>query len=191
MRIRGSGSINSGNNPLYVVDGVPTLDIYALAAQDIASIIVLRDAGATAVYGSRAANGVVLVTTKSGGAGPPKIQFNSQVGVQSPSRMIDMASTNDYVSIYNEAATNDNAGKDPLLHRALITEAIQEDLANVDYLDAIFRKGTLQSHSLSMQGGDGKTRYFISGNYFGQEGIIKSSDYTRLSSRINIDTEVK
>jgi len=191
VRIRGSGSINSGNNPLYVVDGVPTLDINALAAQDIASIIVLRDAGATAVYGSRAANGVVLVTTKSGGAGPPKIQFNSQVGVQSPSRMIDMASTNDYVSIYNEAATNDNAGKDPLLHRALITEAIREDLANVDYLDAIFRKGTLQSHSLSMQGGDGKTRYFISGNYFGQEGIIKSSDYTRLSSRINIDTEVK
>ena len=191
VRIRGSGSINGGNNPLYVIDGVPTLDINSIAPQDIASITILKDAGATAVYGSRAANGVVLVTTKSGGSGATKIQFSSQAGVQSPSRIIDMANTNDYVTIYNEAATNDNAGKDPLLYRDFITDPIKADLPNVNYLDAIFRKGILQSHSLSIEGGNGKTRYFISGNYFGQEGIIKSSDYTRISSRINIDTEVK
>jgi len=191
VRIRGSGSINSGNNPLYVVDGVPTLDINSLATQDIASITVLKDAGVTALYGARAANGVVIVTTKSGVGGPPRIEFSSQVGVQSPTRMIDMANTNDYVSIYNEAATNDNLGKDPILYRPLITDDIKATLPNVNYLDAIFRDGVLQSHSLSIAGGDGKTRYFISGNYFDQEGIIKSSDYTRISSRINIDTEVK
>lgn len=191
VRIRGAGSINSGNSPLYVVDGVPTLDINSLAPQDIASITVLKDAGATAVYGSRAANGVVIVTTKSGAGGPPQIQFSSQIGVQSPSRTIEMANTAEYVSIYNEAATNDNVGKPPILLRPLITEDIQATLANVDYLDAIYRDGILQSHSLSISGGNDKTRYFISGNYFKQEGIIKSSDYTRLNSRINIDTEVK
>ena len=191
VRIRGAGSINSSNGPLYVVDGIPTLDINTIATQDIASITVLKDAGATALYGSRAANGVVIVTTKSGAGSSPKIQFSSLVGVQSPSRMIDMTNTDDYVTIFNEAANNDNAGKDPLLFRPLITEDIQATLPNVDYLDAIMRDGILQSHSISISGGTGKTKYFVSGNYFDQQGIIKSSDYKRISSRINIDTEVK
>lgn len=191
VRIRGSGSINSGNGPLYIVDGVPTLDINSIAPQDVTSITVLKDAAAASVYGSRATNGVVLVTTKSGGGGAPKIQFSSQVGVQSPSRKVAMANTNDYVTIYNEAATNDNVGKPVFLLRPLITDDITPTLANVDYMDAIMRDGVLQSHSLSISGGEGKTRYFISGNYFDQEGIIKSSDYKRISSRINIDSEVK
>ena len=191
VRIRGAGSINSGNNPLYVVDGVPTLDINTIATQDIASITVLKDAGATAVYGSRAANGVVIVTTKSGGGSAPRIQISSQVGVQEPSRNIDMANTNEYVNIYNEAATNDNLNKNPLLYRPLITDDIKATLPNVNQIDAILRKGIIQSHSISIAGGEGKTRYFLSGNYFDQQGIIKSSDYTRISSRINIDTEVK
>ncbi len=105
--------------------------------------------------------------------------------------MIDMTNTNDYITIYNESATNDNALKNPLLHRPLITEDIRASSPNVDYLDAILQDGVLQSHSISITGGEGKTRYFISGNYFDQEGIIKSSSYNRLSSRINIDTEVK
>ncbi len=191
VRIRGAGSINSNNGPLYVVDGIPTLDINTIATQDIASITVLKDAGATALYGSRAANGVVIVTTKSGAGSSPKIQFSSLVGVQSPSRMIDMANTNDYVTIFNEATNNDNANNNPLLHRPLITEDIQATLSDVNYLDAIMRDGILQSHSISISGGEGKTKYFISGNYFDQQGIIKSSDYKRISSRINIDTEVK
>ena len=191
VRIRGAGSINSSNNPLYVVDGIPTLDINSIATQDIASITVLKDAGATAVYGSRAANGVVIVTTKSGGGSTPKIQISSQVGVQSPSRLIAMANTADYVSIYNEAANNDNANKNPLLYRPLITEAIQSTLPDVNYIDAILRDGILQSHSISISGGEGKTRYFISGNYFDQQGIIKSSSNNRLSSRFNIETDVK
>ncbi|HEX8041183.1 MAG TPA: TonB-dependent receptor [Chryseosolibacter sp.] len=191
VRIRGAGSINSGNNPLYVVDGIPTLDINSIATQDIANITVLKDAGLTAVYGARAANGVVIVTTKSGEGGPPKIEFSTQVGVQSPGNTIDMADTRDYVTIYNSAATSDNLGKDPILYRPLITEEIQSNLPDVNYLDEIFRTGVLQSHSLSVGGGNDKTKYFIAANYFNQEGIIKSSNYTRLSSRLNIDTEVK
>jgi TonB-dependent starch-binding outer membrane protein SusC len=191
VRIRGAGSINSGNSPLYVVDGIPTLDINSIATQDIESITVLKDAGATAVYGSRAANGVVIVTTKSGTGSTAKIQISSQVGVQSPSRMIDMTNTDEYITIYNEATTNDNAIKNPLLHGPLITEDIRVTASNVDYLDAILRDGILQSHSISIMGGEGKTRYFISGNYFDQQGIIKSSSYNRLSGRVNIDTEVK
>ena len=124
---------------MYVVDGIPTLDINTIATQDIASITVLKDAGATALYGSRAANGVVIVTTKSGAGSSPKIQFSSLVGVQSPSRMIDMANTNDYVTIFNEATNNDNANKNPLLHRPLITEDIQATLSDVNYLDAIMQ----------------------------------------------------
>jgi TonB-linked SusC/RagA family outer membrane protein len=190
VRIRGAGSINSGNNPLYVVDGIPTLDINSVSTQDIASISVLKDAGATAVYGSRAANGVVIVTTKSGGGSVPRIQISSLVGVQSPSRLIDMTNTQDYVKIFNEAANNDNANKNPLLFRSLITEDIQSTLPNVDYLDAILQDGILQSHSISVSGGEGKTRYFLSGNYFDQQGIIKSSSYNRLSTRVNIETDV-
>jgi TonB-linked SusC/RagA family outer membrane protein len=192
VRIRGAGSINSSNNPLYVVDGIPTLDINSISTLDIVSITVLKDAGATAVYGSRAANGVVIVTTKSGNANSaPKIQFSTQVGIQSPSRLIEMTNTEDYVSIYNQAANNDNAGADPLLLRPLITDEIKATLSDVDYIDAILQDGVIQSHSISVTGGAGKTNYFISGNYFGQEGIIKSSNYDRISSRINIDTEVK
>ncbi|MEO7989140.1 MAG: SusC/RagA family TonB-linked outer membrane protein, partial [Chryseolinea sp.] len=191
VRVRGAGSINSSNNPLYIVDGVPTLDINSISTQDIANMVVLKDAGATALYGSRAANGVIIVTTKSGSGSSPKIQFSSQVGVQSPSRKIAMTNTADYVSIFNEAANNDNAGKNPLLFRPLITPDIQATLSNVDYIDAILQDGVLQSHSLSISGGNEKTHYFISGNYFDQEGIIKSSSYNRLSARVNIDTEVK
>jgi TonB-linked SusC/RagA family outer membrane protein len=191
VRIRGAGSINGSNSPLYIVDGIPTLDINSLSTQDIATITVLKDAGAAAVYGSRAANGVVIVTTKSGTGSAPKIQISSQVGVQSPSRRVEMANTNEYVTIYNEAATNDNATKNPLLHRPLITEAIRSGLPDVNYMDAIMRDGILQSHSISITGSEGKTRYFLSGTYFDQQGIIKSSSFNRLSSRINIDTEVK
>ncbi len=191
VRIRGAGSINSSNNPLFVVDGIPTLDINSISTQDISSMVVLKDAGATALYGSRAANGVIIVTTKSGAGNTPKIQFSSQVGVQSPSRKIAMTNTADYVSIFNEAANNDNANKNPLLYRPLITGDIQATLPNVDYLDAILQDGVIQSHNISIAGGEGKTHYFVSGNYFDQDGIIKSSSYNRISARVNIDTEVK
>jgi TonB-linked SusC/RagA family outer membrane protein len=192
IRIRGVGSINSGNSPLYIVDGVPTLDITSVSMQDVENISVLKDASATAVYGARAGNGVVIVTTKAGSLSAPKIQINSQVGIQRPSRLIKMASTAQYAEIYNEAATADNATKtNPLFFRKLISNDLLATLPNVNHVDEIMQDAVLQTHSISVSGGDAKTKYFVSGNYFGQEGIIKSSDYTRVTGRVNVDSQIK
>jgi TonB-linked SusC/RagA family outer membrane protein len=192
VRIRGVGSINSGNSPLYIVDGIPTQDITSISMQDVEELSILKDASIAAQYGSRATNGIVIIKTKSGKSGAPKIQFDTQVGFQKPSRLIKMANTSQYVDIYNEAANNDNANvTNPIFLRPLITDDMASGLANVDQVDAIMQTGILQTHTLSFSGGDAKTRYFISGNYFGQEGIIKSSNYTRLTGRANVDSQVK
>lgn len=192
IRIRGVGSINSGNSPLYIVDGVPTLDITSVSMQDVENISVLKDASATALYGARAGNGVVIVTTKSGTTSAPKIQINSQIGIQQPSRLIKMATTVQYAEIYNEAANADNASKtNPLFFRKLISDDLLATLPDVNYPEAIMQDAVLQTHSLSVSGGDEKTKYFVSGNYFGQEGIIKSSNYTRVTGRVNVDSQIK
>ncbi|MDQ3535018.1 MAG: TonB-dependent receptor [Bacteroidota bacterium] len=192
VRIRGIGSINSGNNPLYVVDGIPTLDITGFSTHDIENISILKDASAAALYGSRAANGVVIITTKSGEPEKPQIRVHSQVGVQQASRLIDMTNTADYATIFNEAAAADNATKNnPIFYRSLITDEMRTGLSDVDYIDAIMRDAILQTHSISVSGGENKTRYFVSANYFDQEGIIKGSDFKRISGRMNISSQVK
>ena len=192
VRIRGVGSINSGNNPLYIIDGIPTLDMTGFSTNDIESLSVLKDASASAVYGARAANGVVIITTKKGQSTEPRVSINTQFGVQQASRLIKMTDATEYATIYNEAANNDNAGKtNPLFFRKLITEDILAASDNVNYIDAVMHDGLLQSHNISISGGDAKTQYFISTSYFDQEGIIKSSDYNRVSGRMNISSQVK
>lgn len=192
VRIRGVGSINSGNAPLYIVDGIPTQDITSISMLDVEELSILKDASIAAQYGSRATNGIVIIKTKSGKSGVPKIQFDTQIGFQKPSRLIKMANTSQYVDIYNEAANNDNANvTNPLFLRSLITDGIASGLADVDQVDAIMQTGILQTHTISFSGGDEKTRYFISGNYYGQEGIIKGSNYTRITGRANVDSQVK
>ncbi|GHN02649.1 SusC/RagA family TonB-linked outer membrane protein [Cytophagales bacterium WSM2-2] len=192
VRIRGVGSLNSNNQPLYIIDGIPTLDATFVAPQDIQSLTVLKDASAAALYGARAANGVILISTKMGTSNKPMISYSSQVGVQSPTRLVPMASTSQYVSIYNEAANNDNPDFPAILQRPLISPQLASTLPNVDQVGAIFRpNAVLQTHSLTISGGEGKTRYFLSGSYYKQEGTIKSSDYTRFTGRMNIESEVK
>jgi TonB-linked SusC/RagA family outer membrane protein len=192
VRVRGIGSLNSNNQPLYIIDGIPTLDATFLSPQDIQTLTVLKDASASALYGARAANGVILITTKIGASNKQVISYSSQVGVQSPTRLVPMASTSQYVSLYNEAANNDNPDFPALLQRQLISSQFASTLPNVDQVKAIFRPNAiLQTHSLSFSGGEGKTRYFISGNYYQQEGTIKASDYTRLTGRMNVESEVK
>ncbi len=192
VRIRGTGSLNSSNQPLYVVDGLPTDNISSLSPQDILTVSVLKDASAATIYGARATNGVVLITTRTATSNKQVIEFNTQFGVQNPVRLVPMASSNQYVSIYNEAATTDNVGQPTFLQRDLITDAMKSGLPNVDQVKAIMRPDALiQSHSLSISGGEGKTHYLLSGSYFGQEGIIKASNFNRITGRINIDTEVK
>jgi TonB-linked SusC/RagA family outer membrane protein len=192
VRIRGVGSVNSGNAPLYIVDGIPTQDISSISMLDVEELSILKDASITAQYGARATNGIVIIKTKAGKVGAPKIQFDTQIGFQKPSRLLKMANNKQYNEIYNEAANNDNADvTNPLFLRPLITEAMAETFDDVDHVDAIMQNGILQTHTLSLSGGNEKTHYFISGNYFGQEGIIQGSNYTRLTGRVNVDSQLK
>ncbi|MDQ2718900.1 MAG: TonB-dependent receptor [Bacteroidota bacterium] len=188
VRIRGVGTIND-NNPLFIVDGIPTKDgINFLSANDIESIVVLKDASSAAIYGSRAANGVVLVTTKGGKKGKAQFNYSGYGGFQTHGTLPKMANTSEYVQLYNEAADNDNAG---VTNPALIRPKIPADIpmANTDWLKGIFQKGQIQSHQLSVRGGNEKTLYYISANYFKQDGIIINSSYERYSllSKLNIE----
>ncbi len=192
VRIRGVGTIND-NNPLFIVDGIPTKDgINFLSANDIESIVVLKDASSAAIYGSRAANGVVLITTKAGKRGKAQFNYSGYGGFQSHGDLPKMANTAEYVELYNEAADNDNAGvTNPALIRPKIPSTLP--IANTDWLKAIFQNGQIQSHQLSVRGGNDKTLYYISGNYFKQDGIILNSSYERYSilSKLNIDLNDK
>ncbi|TAJ12473.1 TonB-dependent receptor [Marinilabiliaceae bacterium JC017] len=191
VRIRGIGSINSGNAPLYIVDGVPTSDaMSSLAPTDIESISILKDAASAAVYGSRANNGVVLITTKKGKSGKARIQFNTLTGVQVHGPLTEMANKDQYIGIYNEAAINDNADIDnEILHRKLISDEEAAKYPDVDHLDQIFRRAMLHSYNLNVSGGNDKSQYLVSGNYFNQEGIIIGSDYERYSGKVSVSID--
>lgn len=188
VRIRGVGTIND-NNPLFIIDGIPTKDgINFLSPSDIESISVLKDASSAAIYGARSSNGVVVVTTKGGKKGKVQFNYSGYGGDQTHGALPRMANTAAYVELYNEAADNDNAG---VTNPALIRPKIPAGLAtaNTDWLNAIFQTGHIQSHQLSVRGGNEKTLFYISGNYFKQDGIILNSSYERYSllSKLNIN----
>ncbi|NVO09925.1 MAG: TonB-dependent receptor [Bacteroidales bacterium] len=190
VRIRGAGSINSSNDPLYIVDGMPTTDaLKILSPGDIENISVLKDASAAAIYGSRANNGVVLITTKKGIKGKTKITYRGQTGFQKATRLTKMVNTNDYITIYNEAATNDNAFLPVGLQRSLITPSDAVDFANVNYLKELFQTAPVNSHELSFSGGNESTNYMISTSLYNQKGIIQGTDYTRGTVKLDVNTE--
>ena len=188
IRIRGVGTIND-NNPLFIVDGIPTKDgINFISANDIESITVLKDAASAAIYGARSANGVIVITTKAGKKGKPQFNYSAYAGYQTHGKLPKMLNTAEYVELYNEAVANDNIDiPNATLKRKPIPAGV--DMANTDWLNAIFQNGVMQSHQLSVMGGNDKTLYSISGNYFKQNGIILNSWYERFSmrSKLNID----
>jgi len=191
VRVRGVGSINSSNDPLFIVDGIPTKDaMNNISANDIENISVLKDASSTAIYGSRANNGVVLITTKKGRKGETKFRFNSLTGAQTHGHITPMTNKDQYVEIYNEADANDNRFIDnEILLRPLISDSLASTLPDVDHLDEIFRTAAQHQYSLSASGGNAKTQYLISGNYYNQEGILLNSDYERLSGKASITAQ--
>ncbi len=196
IRIRGIGSITGGNTPLYIVDGVPTKNAMDyLSPLDIENISVLKDAASAAIYGSRANNGVVIITTKKGKKGSAgKITFSSNIGVQEEGKLTKMANTAQYVEVYNEAAINDNAllpADQVILHRKLIGSEYAQTLSDVNHLDQIFRKASLKQYHLGFSGSSEKTTYNISGGYFNQEGILLGSSYEKITGKISLNTEVK
>jgi TonB-linked SusC/RagA family outer membrane protein len=181
IRIRGTGTINN-NAPLYIIDGIPTKDANSISPSDIESISILKDAAAASIYGSRASNGVVIITTKKGKEGGMSINFNTYAGIQVASNLIEMADKDEYIEIYNEAATNDG--------RSLITPEMADTLSNTNWLDEIFRPAIISSTDLSVSGGNENMNYLISGNYFNQDGIILNSGYERYSFRTSVNSKL-
>lgn len=190
VRVRGVGSISASNEPLYIVDGIPMENgLENISPNDIENISVLKDASSAAIYGSRATNGVVLVTTKNGQAGKARVTYNAQVGFQRHGKLIDMVDTDQYIELYNEAARADNPSA--AVPRALIEGDYVQDFANTNWLEEIFRPALLQQHELSVSGGSEKTQYLMSLSYYDQDGIIKNTDYDRVNLRTNLKSDVK
>lgn len=192
IRIRGTASISSGTDPLYVVDGMPIysgdLGGYANAnglgdinPNDIESYEVLKDGAATAIYGSRAANGVVLITTKKGKKGTMKVSYNTVVGFGSPIETFDLLKTSQFLAISNEKRTN--AGS---------TAWAAGSEYDTDWQKAVLRESALQvEHNLSLSGGSDKTKYFMSMGYNSQEGVAISNEMKRYTFRTNIEHQLK
>lgn len=179
VRIRGTGTLLGGADPLYVVDGIITEDIRNINTSDITSVDVLKDASATAIYGVRAANGVVLITTKRGKTGAPTVSYDAYLGIRTPAYRVKMADSQLFAQYNNEAVRYDN----PTV--ALPFDPATAANTNTDWFKAITRTGFQQNHALSVSGGTDKTTYLFSAGYFTEKGILKGTDYERLTLRLN------
>lgn len=180
IRIRGLTSPNN-NNPLIVIDGIPAGGLNAINPNDVESVEVLKDASAAAIYGSRASGGVILITTKRGQAGAPRVSFDSYVGVQSAANRLDLLNTDQYIEIMTEQQQNGGLPVPPRFDDGSIRNT------SIDYQDEVFRTAPIQNYTLGISGGTQDARYLVSLNYFNQEGIVLNNDFERYSARINTD----
>jgi len=189
IRVRGVNSITSSANPLIVIDGVPVVDadrssvnssnpLANINPADIESFEVLKDGSATAIFGSRAANGVILITTKRGSSGKAKVNYNTSVGMNEAVETFKLLNGDQFVEIANEKRRNANQA--PLANPGV----------NTDWQDFIFRQGFTQQHNLSISGGSDMTKYFFSLGFTDQQSAIKPNDLARYSFRANLDHKV-
>ena len=171
ITLRGSSSLREGEamQPYYVIDGIPGMDISMVAPDDIESIDVLRDATATAIYGSKAANGVIIITTKKGTEGKTNVSYNGYVAFDNASKTLDMAS----------AAELRASG-----------EVVEDEGANTDWQDEVLRTGVSHNHNLSISGGNKQTKYIASLNYIDHDGVIRGTEMNRVNGRALITTKV-
>jgi len=203
IQIRGVGSVNAGNEPLYVIDGLPIDNAPAVSAtgasmpgnrnsrnplnsinpSDIESIEILKDASATAIYGARGANGVILITTKKGKGGEFQVNYDAYYGTQKVANKLDVMTATEYQTVLNElydaGAVNAGVGE--------MVGDIQD--GGTDWQDEIFRDAPVQSHNLSFMGGDVNTNYFASFNYYDQQGTVINSGMERYTARLNLDEQ--
>ena len=171
ITLRGSSSLREGEamQPYYVIDGIPGMDISMVAPDDIESIDVLRDATATAIYGSKAANGVIIITTKKGAEGKTNVSYNGYVAFDNALKTLDMAS----------AAELRASG-----------EVVEDEGANTDWQDEVLRTGVSHNHNLSISGGNKQTKYIASLNYIDHDGVIRGTEMNRVNGRALITTKV-
>lgn len=200
IRIRGGASIQGGNEPLYVIDGFPVYNqtestgvgsgtpvnpLASINPADIESIEVLKDAAATAIYGSRGANGVILVTTKKGKAGHVQLNYDGSIGVQRILKKIDVLNAHDFAILRNEALYDANPSLGPYQYRK--QAEIDQLGEGTNWQKEAFRTGNIQNHQLALSGGAEKVQYFLGANYFDQQGVIVNTDFKRLGFRSNIN----
>lgn len=185
IRIRGTNSILGSNEPLYVIDGFPGSP-NGVQTTDIESVEILKDASATAIYGSRGANGVIIITTKKGRAGKTKVDYETSYGIQQVTKKLKFMNGIQWAKFYNEQAFND--GLIPYFTGSQI-DSISK-LPITDWQNQVLRKAPIILHSLTISGGNEKTQYSISGNAFLQDGIIKNSGYNRYTLRANINSTI-
>ncbi|MDB4583684.1 TonB-dependent receptor [Draconibacterium sp.] len=188
IRIRGSNSISSNNEPLYVVDGFPTSNGADINPNDIESMQILKDASATAIYGARGANGVILITTKRGKAGESQITYNGYAGTQNVVNPFDMLDGKPYMELAN-ALYKEIEGQENQEY-AVYTQSQLQSTVNTDWIKETTRTGVVQDHNLQFKGGSEKTKVLASLGYFDQKGVMKNTDFSRLSGRLNIDQNV-
>ena len=175
IRVRGTTSFNGSNSPLYVVDGVPVDNLNFLSPMDIASMQILKDASSAAIYGSRAANGVVLITTKQAGSGA-KIAANVQYGVSRVANQIESLNAAQYKQLIDE------------IRPGAIPEGTTD---RTDWFDEVYGTGITQNYQLQISDGNEKTRYFVSGGYLNEKGVLSSAFFRRYNFRSNIESQVR
>lgn len=216
VRVRGTRSFNASNDPLYVIDGIPiNRGLNEINPADIESMEILKDASATAIYGSRGANGVILITTKRGKNGKSSINYDGYAGMQQASQLLNIMSGAEYAEFVREAyrnrstnpyrtatATMDEDKKvniftqDPYVLQSVLSgydasgNYDPSKVRSFNWMNAVLRDGNIQNHQLSISGGSEKTKMLISGSYFKNVGILKGADYQRYSVRLNIDHEL-
>lgn len=207
IRVRGAGSISASSSPLYVVDGYPLGDqnLNAVNPNDIESIEILKDASAAAIYGSRGANGVVLITTKSGKLGKLNINFDTYAGIQQVGKKMDVLNRDQFIEYSKEAFNTNYVSKvagakasDPLSARPSasrykypeVFDTNPSGLPDTDWQDEIFRSAPVQNYQLSLSGGDAKTQYMFSGGYYSQDGVVINTDYERYNARAKVDSKL-
>ena len=210
IQIRGRRSIEADNDPLFVIDGIPTQggNINDINPQDIESVEVLKDAASTAIYGSRGANGVILITTKRGTTGKTTINYDGFYGITEAANTVDMMNGAEFADLKREAnrrktvvindkeevvfswdgeiPPDDVVFDDPVELASLE----QNPVRSTDYQDLVLQQGKRQNHQISLNGGNEKTQFLISGNYFDEEGLIPTQAFTRYTLRVNLDHKI-
>ena len=188
VRIRGLGSLQN-SNPIYIVDGFPTNDISNLLPSDIASVEVLKDASATAIYGARGANGVILITTRRGDPGRVSFNFNAYYGVQEAWQTLDLLDAEQYANLRLEAFDNDGTTPDPstLAKLEFVTD---NPGVGTDWQEEILEVGAVQNYALNINGGKEENRFSLSGNYFRLDGIVRGTFEEKIITRFNNDIQL-
>ncbi len=184
IRVRGTGSIHNSNDPLYVVDGiVRESGLDGINPEDIQSMQVLKDASSTAIYGSRGANGVVLIQTKSGRSGQTQVMFDASIGFSEGTRLPEVMGTQEYARLYTQYKLNGNP-------TAEIAPYVNGTKAGIDWMNRMMQTGVVQNYKLSLSKGNQDTQFYLSSNYMRREGVMVGTQFERYNIKLNVKSKL-